>query len=110
MNVVGQPSCGAGLACLTDSSGNNGTCVAYCDNTDPSHACSGGSSCQLYTLGQGGPQFSVCVPEAADGGVDATADVEVDSAPGADAGAGDSATAGDTSTTTEAGGGDASGD
>jgi hypothetical protein len=71
VNTVGTPTCGAGLACFQSvTSTTNGTCVAYCSNTDPSHACPGGSVCEAAALGGvGGPVFNICVsPNTGDDG------------------------------------------
>jgi len=91
MNTAGSPTCGAGLACFQGLGATGGSCLSFCSTTDPSHACTGGDVCETVALGgTGGPEFSVCVPQAtggSDGGVDAS--------PAADSGsAGDAATGG----------------
>lgn len=58
---VGFPTCGDGLACLETAAGG-GTCSAYCDPTNPSHACPASQTCSIVTLvGGAAPQFQVCV-------------------------------------------------
>ncbi len=77
MNTVGSPTCGAGLACFQSIGGSaSGSCFTYCSTTDPSHACTGNDVCQTVELGgTGGPEFSICVPQATsgnDGGAEAS--------------------------------------
>jgi hypothetical protein len=60
-DTVGAPTCGDGLACLEIGAGG-GVCSVYCDNTNPSHACSAGETCGTATLlGADAPEFQVCV-------------------------------------------------
>jgi hypothetical protein len=60
-DTVGSATCGAGLACLQVGA-SGGLCSPYCDNTDTSHACAAGETCQTaLLLGGSGPQFQVCV-------------------------------------------------
>lgn len=61
-NIVGQPSCGDDMICLT-TTGTNGTCVTYCDPSDPQHACAAGEVCTKLTF-NGLPNSSVhaCIP------------------------------------------------
>ncbi len=59
-DTIGAATCGDGLACFqTGTSG--GVCTPYCDNSDTSHACSAGQTCQMALLVGGGPQFQICV-------------------------------------------------
>jgi hypothetical protein len=92
-NTAGTPTCGAGLACFQAFGGSAGSCVAYCSTTDPSHACSGSEVCETAALGgTGGPEFSVCIPQATGGGDGGT------EASQGDAGAADSGSASDSAT------------
>src|ERR1019366_1952338 len=64
--TVGMPSCGANLDCLQTQAASAGTCVAYCSESDPSHACPTGVQCLSAYLGStSGPKFSVCAPAVA---------------------------------------------
>jgi hypothetical protein len=54
----GIATCGDGLACLQTTSAG-GTCVAYCDNTDPSHACPSTQLCEMDVVV--GTTIYVCV-------------------------------------------------
>jgi hypothetical protein len=58
---VGIATCGDGLACL-QTTASAGTCVAYCDNTDTSHACPFGQTCDMAVLA--GTTIQVCVGAA----------------------------------------------
>ena len=57
-DTVGIPTCGDGLACLQLPPAT-GTCVPFCDNTDPSHACGAGAICQTAIIGAS--QVHLCV-------------------------------------------------
>lgn len=60
-NTPGTPTCGHGLACLQQTEAG-GTCVPYCDPTNPAEACPSGSQCTTTVLGgASGPTFEVCV-------------------------------------------------
>ncbi len=67
-NTLGAPTCGDGLACLQFTPPGLGTCLAYCDPTDPIHACPGGQTCQAILEGSGGTTLHVCTGAAAMGG------------------------------------------
>jgi len=71
-NSVGAATCGDGLACLETGTAASGTCSAFCDSTNPSHACSAGETCRMaILLGVANAQFQVCVSTSAsttDGG------------------------------------------
>jgi len=56
--------------CL-QTSASAGTCASYCDNTDSSHGCSGGLSCQTAELLAGGAQFHICAGASVAAGDDA---------------------------------------
>ncbi len=61
-SIVDMPSCGDGLVCFQSSAGTAGTCVEYCEPTDPSHACSGGATCTPVAFnGSTTVSFYVCV-------------------------------------------------
>lgn len=70
-NSPGTPTCGHGLACLQQAAAG-GTCVPYCDPTNPAEACPSGAQCTTAVLGgASGPSFDVCVgPMSVDGGSD----------------------------------------
>lgn len=73
-NTPGTPTCGHGLACL-QTSATCGTCVPYCDPTNPAEACSTGQCTTAVLGGASGPQFEVCVGAVpACGGGDAGSD------------------------------------
>lgn len=60
--VAGSPSCLAGLFCFQPMGAAQGTCVAFCDNTNPSCACSMGTACRQVGF-ENVPGFvNVCVP------------------------------------------------
>ena len=69
-NTAGIATCGDGLVCL-QTSASGGTCAQYCDNTDPSHGCSGGLSCQTAELLAGGAEFHICAGASVGAGDDA---------------------------------------
>ncbi len=101
VNSVGTPTCGDGLTCLQTSTTSSGTCVQYCDPTNPSHACPTGLTCQTADLISGGALFHVCV------GAGSSTLPDAGTSSGADAGASDSGTS--VSTGVDAGGFDAGG-
>jgi hypothetical protein len=65
---VGTPTCGDGLGCY-QMAVSGGVCAAYCDPTDPSHACSNGI-CDLV-VAQTGAETHLCIAAApGDAGAD----------------------------------------
>jgi hypothetical protein len=44
--TVDVPTCGDGLACLQMDLSVPGTCLQFCDPTNPSHGCPGGGACE----------------------------------------------------------------
>jgi hypothetical protein len=101
-NTPGTPTCGHGLACLQTTS-TCGTCLPYCDPTNPAEACSRGQCTTAVLGGASGPQFEVCVGAApACGGADAGTD-SGSSSGGTDAGS----SSGGNDAGSSSGGGDA---
>jgi hypothetical protein len=89
-DTVGSATCGAGLACLQIGT-SGGLCSPYCDNTDPSHACPAGETCQtVQLLGGSGLEFHACVG-AGTSNPDAGSGASPDSGVLPDAGASDGA-------------------
>jgi hypothetical protein len=43
--VINTPPCGDGLVCFATQGTSSGTCLEYCDPTNPSHACPTGQTC-----------------------------------------------------------------
>jgi hypothetical protein len=90
-DTVGSATCGAGLACLQIGM-SGGVCSAYCDNTDPTHACPVGETCQtVQLLGGSASEFHACAgagTSTPDGGAVASPD-SGSAAPPPDAGASD---------------------
>jgi hypothetical protein len=61
LSTVDVPTCGDGLVCLQMTQGAAGTCVEFCEPTDPSHACSGGAACEPVAFnGSTTVSFYVC--------------------------------------------------
>ncbi len=60
--MLDMATCGDGLVCL-QSSPLAGVCAAYCEPTDPSHACSSGATCTAVPFNGGSTAvfFYVCV-------------------------------------------------
>lgn len=68
--LVGMPTCDDGHACFASvqSGSANGTCLPFCDTTNPAHACSAGETCRVVSFDgtlKGG--FHLCVPDGAGG-------------------------------------------
>ncbi|MEZ4438404.1 MAG: hypothetical protein R3B72_04920 [Polyangiaceae bacterium] len=47
-NLLGSPTCQAGLACVQLAGQTEGFCAPFCDPTDPCKACNNGRNCQRY--------------------------------------------------------------
>lgn len=65
---VGVPTCGDGLECFQTSGGASGICSPYCDNTNTSHACPSGMSCQMVFVAATTIQICVGTTSPNDGG------------------------------------------
>jgi len=65
---VGAPTCGDGLACLQLSTASGGICAAYCDNTETSHACPSGMTCDMVLIVGTIVQLCVGAASTTDGG------------------------------------------
>jgi hypothetical protein len=75
-DTIGMATCGAGLACLQPPGAASGTCVAYCDNTDTSHACPSGQTCDAALLGGGTIQVCAGAGSSTEAGASPEASTE----------------------------------